>query len=58
MRAQKLSLGGIPRLDAPVGLEHELWSALVLVSSRSGSDARAVVVPRLKLVLYSGLTFV
>jgi hypothetical protein len=38
-------LGGIPRLAALVGLEHELWGALELVSSRSGSNARALVVP-------------
>jgi hypothetical protein len=35
----KASLDGIPRLAALVGLEHELWGALELVSSRSGSNA-------------------
>jgi hypothetical protein len=44
-RARKLSLGGIPQLAALVGLEHELWGALELVSSRSGSNARVLVVP-------------
>jgi hypothetical protein len=40
----KLSLDGIPRLAAFIGLEHELWGALELLSSRSGSNARALVV--------------
>ena len=44
-RARKLSLGGIPRLAALVGLEHELWGAPELASSGSGSNARALVVP-------------
>jgi hypothetical protein len=39
------SFNGIPRLAALVGLEHELWGALELVSSRSSSNARALVVP-------------
>jgi hypothetical protein len=41
---RKLSLGGIPRLASLVGLDHELWGALELVSSRSGSNARTLVV--------------
>jgi hypothetical protein len=43
--AATLSLDGIPQLTALVGLEHELWGALELVSSRSGSNVRALVVP-------------
>jgi hypothetical protein len=39
----------LPRWDTLtsclVGLEHKLWGSLELVSSRSGSNARAVVVP-------------
>jgi hypothetical protein len=42
---RKLSLDGIPRLTALVGLEHELWGTLELVSSRTGSNVRALVVP-------------
>jgi hypothetical protein len=34
-----------PRLAALVGLEHEVWGALELVSSRSRSNARALVIP-------------
>jgi hypothetical protein len=44
-RARKLSLDGIPQLATLIGLEHELWGALELVSLRSGSNARALVVP-------------
>jgi hypothetical protein len=42
---RKLSLDGIPRLDALVDLEHELWGALKLVSSRTGSNVHALVIP-------------
>jgi hypothetical protein len=44
-RARKLSLDGIPRLAALVGLEHEPWGALELVSSKLGSSACTLVVP-------------
>jgi hypothetical protein len=42
---RKLSLDEIPRLVALVGLEHELWGVIELVSLRPGSNARAPVVP-------------
>jgi hypothetical protein len=45
LRAWKLSLDGIPRLAALVGLEHKLWNALELVSSRTGSNVCTLVVP-------------
>jgi hypothetical protein len=41
--ARKLSLDGITRLAALVGLEHELWGALELVSSSSGLSVRTLV---------------
>jgi hypothetical protein len=43
-RAQKLSLNGIPQLAALIGLEHKLWGSLELVSSRTDSNACALVV--------------
>jgi hypothetical protein len=35
----------VPRVDALVGLEHELWGTLELVGSRLGSNVRTLVIP-------------
>jgi hypothetical protein len=43
-RARNLSLDGIPQLAALISLEHELWGTLELVSSRTDSNACALVV--------------
>jgi hypothetical protein len=53
-RARSRSIGtegveALPRWDPStsclVGLEHELWGALELMGSRTGLNARALVVP-------------